>query len=558
MEQEHQHPARNGDPRAMAVKADQHERSGNTTRLNPAHTWRPLRLFNLYRLTLAGLFVALGLSDLDIKPIGEHNPALFNGVAIAYLLFGIAASFASRARIASFTLLVYVLVIADIAAITLLMHASGGTATGLGMLIIIAVASGSMLLAGQAALQLAAAATLLVLGEQSYLQLTNPGLPVTYTHAGLLGATFFVTALLSRALARRVRESEALAERRRIDLANMVQLTEYVIQRMQTGVVIIDREQRIWQINHSAQQLLGIGEFSGTPPLAQSAPALAQQYQRWRSDPDSPARPFHAANAELLARFATLGDGASTLIFLEETAALAQQAQQLKLASLGRLSASIAHEIRNPLGAISHAGELLAESPHLDSGELRLTEIIRANSRRMNRIIENVLQLGRRQPSHPETLRLKPWLENFVAELGQGQRLAPEQITLSVEPEGLEAEFDPSQLHQILWNLCQNAIRHGNEHSGRARLTLRAATREGSPAPLLDIIDNGPGIAAEAQQHLFEPFFTTASQGSGLGLYIARELSECNHAHLSYLPAPGGGSCFRLTFSDPRRRRNTP
>lgn len=526
---------------------------------NPAQTWRPLRLFNLYRLTLSGFFVALALSDLNVRPIGEYNQHLFNITALIYLLFSIGTSFTIRWRRPGFTTQVYGQALFDIIAITLLMHASGGTTTGLGMLLIIAVAAGAMLLEGRTALSLAAIATLFILGEHLYFQLSNPQLATAYTHTGLLGATFFVTALLARALAKRIRESEALAARRGIDLANMEQLAEYVIQRMQTGVVVVDRDGRIWQINDSARQLLGLAPLAENPPLAQSSPPLAKQYQRWLNEPGYRPQQFHTTVAELLPRFAALGDEASTLIFLEDTAAMTQQAQQLKLASLGRLSASIAHEIRNPLGAISHAGQLLAESPQLDRHDLRLTEIIRSHSQRMNKIIENVLQLGRRQHASPETILLKPWLENFVDELCRSQQLDPEQIQLSVEPATLATEFDPSQLHQILWNLCHNGLRHGAEHSGRARLTLRAATAPDNPTPHLDISDNGPGIGAEAQQHLFEPFFTTATQGSGLGLYIARELSECNQAHLTYQPAatgsPTGGSCFRITFSDPRRRR---
>ncbi|MDZ4261773.1 MAG: ATP-binding protein, partial [Pseudomonadota bacterium] len=318
---------------------------------------------------------------------------------------------------------------------------------------------------------------------------------------------------------------------------------------------VVDSSAHIWQINDSARQLLGLAPLTGNPPLAITCPPLAQQYQRWLNTPDAVAQQFHGDVAKLLPRFAMLGDEASTLIFLEDTAALTHQAQQLKLASLGRLSANIAHEIRNPLGAISHAGQLLAESPRLDSHDLRLTEIIRSNCQRMNSIIENVLHLGRRNQAQPETILLKPWLESFVEELCRSQQLATEQVQLSVEPDTLTIGFDASQLHQILWNLCHNGIRHGTEQSGHAQLSLSAHVAANNPTAHLDISDNGPGIDAATLQQIFEPFFTTAAQGSGLGLYIARELSECNHAHLSYLPATHGGSCFRLTFGDPRRRR---
>lgn len=535
--------------RAMAVDTDRSEE------LNPAHTWRPLRLFNIYRLVLASFFVILGFSEIDIKPIGEHSQTLFNSTSLTYLLLAIIICFTIRQRNPAFTTQAYSQTLIDIIAITLLMHASGGTTNGLGMLLIVAVTAGAVLLSGRAALSLAAIATLAILGEHIYFQLDNPQLPASYTHTGLLGATFFITSLLARALAQRIRESEALAARRGIDLANMQQLAEYVIQRMQTGIVVIDSSARIWQINDSARLLLGIAPLTGNPPLATVCPALAAQYQQWRQKPDSEHQRLNGAVAELLPRFASLGDESSTLIFIEDTTALTQQAQQLKLASLGRLSASIAHEIRNPLSAISHAGQLLAESAHLNRHDLRLTDIIRNNSQRMNSIIENVLRLGRRNQAKPETVQLKPWLENFVDELCRNLRLSPDQVQLTIEPETMETEFDASQLQQILWNLCHNGIRHGKEHSGQAQLIISASAANNT-APHIDISDNGPGISATVQQQIFEPFFTTATQGSGLGLYIARELSECNHAHLTYLPAASGGSCFRLTFGDPRRRRS--
>jgi len=243
-------------------------------------------------------------------------------------------------------------------------------------------------------------------------------------------------------------------------------------------------------------------------------------------------------------RFTALGRqrGDATLIFLEDTAALAQQAQQMKLAALGRLTASIAHEIRNPLGAISHAGQLLAESAHLDSGEQRLTEIIRDHSQRVNTIIENVLQLSRRGQTNPQTLAIAAWLHNFVDELIRCEKLTPEQLTLTIELDTLNVHIDPGHLHQVLWNLTHNALQHGGGVL-ELRLGLNAAQQ-----PCLEVLDRGTGIAANVEGEIFEPFFTTAASGTGLGLYLARELCELNRARLSYEPRRGGGSCFRITF----------
>lgn len=528
---------------------------------NPdSQTWRPLRLLNLYRLMLAGLFAALALGPIELDPLGKFAPGLFTTAAVLYLAGAIASSFTIAWRRPHFTLQVYLQVVLDIVALTLIMHASGGVKSGIGMLLLVAIIGGSILLAGQAALRLAAGATLAMLGEHIYFQVTHPLEPSHYSQAGLLGAAFFATALLAHALARRLRDSEALAERRGVDLASMAQLTQYIVQRMQTGIVVIDRDERVWLTNESARHLLGLETPPNHQPLATLCPELADFHRRWRHEHLSPGK-FRCSRGlvELQPRFAGLGaqgdDG--TLIFLEDTAALAQQAQQLKLASLGRLAGSIAHEIRNPLGAISHAGQLLAESEHLDNADLRLTEIIRTNSQRMNSIIENILQLGRRRQAKPETIPLRAWLEQFVDEFCRAQQIDPAHIQVEVVPDNIEVEFDPSQLHQVIWNMCHNGIRHSLARCGEPRLKLHAALNGDSPVPHLDVIDFGGGVDPAAVDNIFEPFFTTETKGTGLGLYIARELSESNHAHLTYLPANTGGACFRLTFADPRRRRAT-
>ncbi len=523
---------------------------------NPAQTWRPLRLFNLYRIVLAGFFCTIGFSTWGVKPIGETSPALFSAVSGIYLAITIINIFTIAAKSPRFALQVYIQVALDILVITVLMYASGGVKTGLGMLLIIAVASGSILLAGQAAITFAAFATLAMLGGQTLFQLHNMSEPTAYTHAGLLGASFFITALLSHALARRIRESEELAAKRGADLANMEQLAEYVIQRMQTGVVVIDNDERIWQINDSARHLLD--HHSETPHhLNQVSPEIASQYTHWKYDPDYKTAKFtpSSGNSEILPRFAKLGRHGGTLIFLEDTTSMTHQAQQLKLASLGRLAGSIAHEIRNPLGAISHAEQLLAESSNLDKHDKRLTQIIHTNTRRMNDIIENVLQIGRRRQAIPETLMLKPWLENFLNEFCHNNNIEQSLVTLDITPDDLSIEFDGSQLHQILWNLCHNGARHSEAFSGLPSLALIAQTSESNPTPSLDIIDNGPGIVPADQEHIFEPFFTTQNKGTGLGLYIAKELCEYNHANLRYIPREETGSCFRISFGDPRRRR---
>jgi two-component system sensor histidine kinase PilS (NtrC family) len=375
----------------------------------------------------------------------------------------------------------------------------------------------------------------------------------------MLGLDLFATTLLAHMLAQRARRSEALAEQRGLDLANMAQLTDYVINRMQTGAVVMDSSQRVWLMNAAAKRLLEVTTPSVRPRLAELCPELARHWERWSEGSGPESQPLKACHmqvvpggARILPRFARLGDSkkGGVLIFLEDLSALAQQAQQLKLASLGRLTASIAHEVRNPLGAISHAAQLLAENKALSAKDVRLIEIINAQSHRVNEIIENVLQLSRRESSHIQVLMLKPWLAGFVYELKQSYPEA--EIELDVQPADMRVRVDPLHLRQILYNLCQNGLRYSKAQTGKASLMLRG--RMFDSTPVLDTMDYGPGIPPDKVEQIFEPFFTTEPHGTGLGLYISRELCEGNQARLSYFSVPTGGSCFRISFADVRRR----
>ena len=524
----------------------------------PAHTWKPLGLLNLYRLALAGFFLILVAGEGLPKPLGTSEPQFFVQLVVSYLIFAIGIALALLGRWPSFRIQLYSQVALDIIFIILLMHASGGVTSGVGMLLVVVVAAGSILTAGRTALLFAAIATLATLAEQVYAQLSATAQPGGYTHAGLLGATFFATAVLANLLAKRTLESEALAQQRGEDLAHMAQLTDYIIQRMQTGIIVLDTADETRLMNESAWHLLGTAQKLKRQSLAQISPELIRQLRNWRDNPLYEPTTFRPTNtaADVLPRFARLGRGESsgTLIFLEDTSGIAQQAQHLKLASLGRLTASIAHEIRNPLAAISHAGQLLGESATLDQGETRLTQIIREQSLRMNKIVENMLQLSRRERSHLADFPLKPWLEEFVVEFTRSQNIEMAEVGVEHGTHNIIVRMDPSQLHQVLWNLCENGLRYAGPGEP-VKLRLRDGILLESRAPFLDIIDSGPGISPEVVQHIFEPFFTTEQSGTGLGLYIARELCECNQARLSYIAMPTGGSCFRITFADPRRRQ---
>jgi two-component system, NtrC family, sensor histidine kinase PilS len=395
-----------------------------------------------------------------------------------------------------------------------------------------------------------------VLGSEIY-ALEHALVPkASFTQGGLLGAIFFATALLSHALASRIRQSEALAAQRGVDLANMARLNAHIVQRMQSGIIVLDPERQVRLVNTSALALLGLSGPCQGEHLARISPELYEHVCSWLKQPHPATRLMRPASREtdLLISMADLGSGPSAgiLIFLEDAAVTRQRAQQLKLASLGQLTASIAHEIRNPLGAISHAGQLLSESSSRPPEDQRLTRIIQEHSERINRIIENVLRLGRRDNPVPESFPLGLWLQSFVEEFTEYKRLSPVQITLNIEPADIEVRMDRSQLHQIVWNLCENGLRYSR---GTPLLELQGGLKSISERPYLDVIDHGSGIPLDLADHIFEPFVSRNSTGTGLGLYIAGELCECNQASLSLHANTDQGCCFRINFAHPDRQQ---
>ena len=518
-----------------------------------ALTWKPLRLLTFYRLILAGMLLALYLGLEGHSTLGSANPALYKLACVFYIGFSLVAGFTARLRRPGYELQTILQILVDIATITLLLNASGGPASGLGILLIITVATGSLLMPGRMAFLFAAVAAMAVLGEQLYSTLFT-GLPRGggYTQAGLLGAALFLTAGLVYLMARRIHASEALARRRGIDIANLARLNTHIVQRLQAGILVTDHRQHIRLINDTACKLLGIHKDSEGRALAEISPALHEELMHWRRSPDEDTGMLKSAadGAGILPQFTLLGtaDGMGALVFLEDTATMARQAQQMKLASLGRLTASIAHEIRNPLGAISHAAQLLNESEDLDKEDLRLMTIIREHTRRVNTVVENVLQLSRPVATIPQRIAVRQWLDKFRDEFIHSGLCTPGQISILVKPEDVEVYIDPSQLHQVVWNLCLNALHHAKPASMPVTLQLVCTREDLDHAPTLDIIDNGKAIEQDMADQIFEPFYTTKSGGTGLGLYISRGICESNQARLSYQPIPGGGGRFRITF----------
>ncbi len=524
-------------------------------------TWRVLGTLNVFRLLLALVLLGLFFAGGDPRLFGDRYPALFSATAAGYLVFSIVSGLAIRQRWVTAGPQILTQVTVDIVAIVVLMHSSGGISSGLGGLLVVFVGAGSLMLPVQIPAFFAAIATLAVLGEQFFSQLGGVSDTSSYTAAGVLGAIIFAISLAARPLAHRIHFIEALARQRGVDLANLSELNQYIVQHLRESIVVVDTHDRIRLINASAAQLLGApGDCDGMA-LAEASNDLAKHVSEWReheaATPHTEISMVAAdENARIKAHVAPLGKGnqrsGPILIFLEDASLMNARVQQSKLASLGRLSASIAHEIRNPVGAMSHAGQLLAESTALSSDDLRLTEIIRTHADRVSHIIDNVLQLSRRESSRPERFQLEPWLRDFAQEFTRTLELQEGELSVAEVTESLEIRMDPTHLRQVLWNLCDNAVKYASE-TGGIMVELQAGQTQHTRQPYLEVLDHGHGVDPQTVDKIFEPFYTDRSGGTGLGLYISRELCELNRATLVFQPRETGGSIFRVVFADPGR-----
>lgn len=524
----------------------------NVTSASDVLAWRLLNAVNLIRVVVGGLVVVLFFSDKSPRLFGDVFPGLFVWTGIMYCSFGLLASFTVRARRPNLEMQIYTQLAADIGAITLLMHASGGAASGLGSLLFITISTNSALMTRRMSIAFAAIASIAVLTEQTVATIYGTAEQTGYAQAGVIGLILFVGALVAQFVGHRLRESEALAEQRGLDLADLSEINDYVIQHMRTGVLVLDESNRIRMLNSAAAESLRAPAYL-REPLASVAPRLDNELQAWRNGQSRrPSTVVSPQGRPLIAHFASIGRQRSggALLFLEDASSVAEQVRQMKLAILGRLTASIAHEIRNPLAAVSHANQLLAESQQIHGEDRRLTEIIHEHSVRMERIVENILQLSRRDSTRAEELDVTGWLKDFIGEFRDRHVLLPQALALRAESGDIPPmRVDPSHLHQIIWNLSENALRHGRvDENGGPRVEYHIGPLAAPSSGFLEVLDRGPGVPSDIVEHIFEPFYTSDPRGTGLGLFIARELCECNRARLSYAPRPGGGSCFRIEF----------
>ncbi len=513
-----------------------------------------LQIYSLYRLLQITALLTLFFLGSATGYLGSQKPEFFIISAVIYFIFcliTVLQTSIDRLPNPKGNGILFIFLI-DVLAIASFMHFSGGVHGSLGIMMVVIVATAGIFLQGRLALFIAALASLSILAEQIYLYLDFDKRGDNFAAIGILGLALFGAALIVQQLAERLRASELLLSQQQEQVQALEKINEQIIERMPNGVIVIDKDLRVRFMNTAAWRLLMNPKIPDAAPLHEISPSLGRQVKAWLENPAFKPETFSAGNAgpSLSANFAYMGDSndaqAGTIIFIEDATLMSERAQKMKLASLGTLTAGIAHEIRNPLGAISHAAQLLQESQGLSDADKRLTEIVQQHSIRMNRIIENVLQLSRQKAANPSTLALKSWLKDFVKDFRSSKPYEME-LHLSTGNKIGEVQIDSSQLTQVLTNLCENGLRYSKKHSGSYYLNIHCDFDDEQHHHYIDIIDKGPGIEEDVIEHIFEPFFTTDTKGSGLGLYIAKELCENNRSKLIYVPQKEGG-CFRIIF----------
>ncbi|MDR2508081.1 MAG: PAS domain-containing protein [Candidatus Accumulibacter sp.] len=508
----------------------------NAADVSTAH-WKSLRYFLFYRFCIAWiLLVFFILQALPLSSVFEAQENLPQCLAIFFYLITASVSIAVFRRSAThFNLKLSFYVLVDVIVFSFLIHVGGGLRNALGVIMLASLAGACLVGHGILVLFYASLATVaILLGE--LIKIAVYGFDIVgLFQSGIFSACFFGVGISSRLIAKRLIENERLAQRQKLALKNQMLVNQRVIEEMHDGILVLSQDGNIKQHNPRAGHLLGLGDLP-VLELRNYAPELAARFFLWRAHPVDKPLLFKAkaSGVNFGARFIpTESSENDVLVFIEDMEHLQEQARQLKLAALGRLTANIAHEIRNPLSAINHAGALLNEKTPDD----RLTRIILDNVRRVERIVSDILELGHRDKISQEALNLRLILPNLVEEYDDGKNGALETVIFEIS--GIATLlFDRVHFHQVMWNLLGNALRYSLKKRGSVRLIVYDSAKDGEIC--LHVRDDGLGIAPGLMEQIFEPFFTTHSKGTGLGLYIARELCEANGARIKLLNTSSG------------------
>ncbi|WP_081848223.1 PAS domain-containing sensor histidine kinase [Microbulbifer sp. HZ11] len=508
-----------------------------------------LKIYAWYRVVIGLVLLGLFASGLSRGAVGTLLPALYLNTAITYAVLNVAwLIFLYPSGFRTTPLRIGSILGCDIVVFLLLIQASGGLDSGVGYLLLTTCAVGSLLLDRRMGAFLAAITSIAVIAQQLIGILYGQADTQDIVSAGSLGILLFTCVTALQYLSAHIRLANEKAEKERRQAIRLQRLTQQIVAQMRTGVMVLNGRGEAELINRAAQQLLGQQQLDD----GKLSEGLLRSLGEIKQQPEASSGILHGGgHSEIRASVTALGNEVSdsSLVFLEDHRKLTQQAQQLKLASLGRLTGSIAHEVRNPLSAISHAAELLGESTSISDDDRKLTEIIGRHSQRVNQIIENVMQLSRRQPPKTQRVDLCQWVRLFLTDY-QRESSTQYRITVRCPETPIYARFDPNQMAQVATNLCNNAVRHSHSATGHYYAELIVRLHPGRERAQLDFVDIGPGVDDDHKDRIFEPFFTTEATGAGLGLYIAKELCESTRANLYYCRDQQSRSCFRIEFAN--------
>lgn len=446
----------------------------------------------------------------------------------------------------------------DALVLTTLLYFSGGNDLQVILLFLVQVAAAFMLVRSNQAILLTIFAITLVIYQQFYQTLKSDVNYALVNNVASMAISFIGVAYLSYTLSKRLKQIERLSERQVNEVNALNAINNKIVQIIDQGVVVLSHDLEIFIANDTAIDQLHLPKTLDNFNLPDISPLLAARLAPVIEQPEETLivrlgaatastplavgiEPNHQSFNDLRLRITQLRQQYA-IIFIEDLRHEFSRAQQLKLASLGQLSASIAHEIRNPLATISQASQLLMEEVNeADSGlsddNILLYEMIYHQTIRVNKIIEDVLKLSRQQRPNFVYIEPKTWLNDFIQENFSGQNIFLHCHT----DKGFM--FDNHQLAQILVNLINNGLRFSSKTQPHAFVTLQVY--KSGKFIHIDVIDTGHGVAKENIQYLFNPFFTTDNQGTGLGLYLSQAFCQANYANLEYVPGKGQ-TCFRI------------
>lgn len=509
--------------------------------------WNSFKLYNGYRILIAFTLLMSESATKSELLLQEASISNFSSIATGYLLFSVLAAIFTWFEKPNLEITLPVQIIADIIFILLMMHVQNTSYSGMGLLLVIAVAAASLISDGRLALFYAAIATIGILLQQSFSSILNADLGNNYSTAIILSVACFAIAWLAHSLAKRMQQSELLASQRGLDLQSLAQVNALITHKMNDGVLVVDHDLFIKHHNLQAEALLNLkSENWEEKSLNVIAPEIAKLLIEWfaeKQDENDNLSPnilkVNILSRELRISFLPISDSRNegAVIFIEDWSHMQTQSHQVKLAALGRLTANIAHEIRNPLSSISHANQLMQEDEDTSPSNKRMLQIISDNVQRLDQIIKDVLELNRRDRTNQEIIQLENFITDFYNQFCAVENISGNDFKLSIKATDATILFDRRHLNQILWNLCKNGWRHSQQNENSLKLDVYTTHKS---LLIIEVTDDGEGMPEETRNHLFEPFFTTEKSGTGLGLYIGRELAEANGANLQYKPTNNG------------------